>query len=37
MVVHGGGGAALNKSIEVKVLWEDDAKGKRKTLRNLRE
>lgn len=35
--VHGGGGGAvLNESIEVRVLWEDAVKGRRKTLRNLR-
>lgn len=34
--VCGGGGAVLNKSIEVTVLWEDAAKGRRKTRRNLR-
>lgn len=36
-LVHGGGGAAPNRSTEVTVLWEDDAKGKRKTLGNLRK
>lgn len=35
--VRGGGGAVLNKSTEVTVLWEDAAEGRRKTLRNLRE
>lgn len=35
--VHGGGGAVLNKSIQARVLAEDTAKGRRKTLRNLSE
>lgn len=36
-MVHAVGGAILNKSTEVTVLWEDAAKGSGKTLRNLRE
>jgi len=35
--VHKGGCAVLNKSIKVTVLWEEAAKGSRKTLRNLRD
>lgn len=31
-LVHGGGGAAQNRSTEVTVSGEDDAKGNRKTL-----
>lgn len=30
-------GSAPNRSTEVTVLWEGDAKGKRKTLGNLRK
>lgn len=30
--VRGGGGAELSESVEVTLLWEDAAKGKRKTV-----